>query len=76
MDTTTRRVRALVLKRWEHVAGEPETLTIHAGKERIVVEGLQKVREGALTQPKTAAQIAEAAAAQAAQQAEAKHGKE
>ena len=44
--------------------------------ERIVVEGLQKVREGALVQPKTAAQMAEAAAAQAAQQAEAKSAKE
>ena len=32
-------VRAPVLKRWEHVAGEPETLTIQAGKELIVVEG-------------------------------------
>jgi RND family efflux transporter MFP subunit len=39
--------------------------------ERIVVEGLQKVREGAEVQPKTAAQLAEAAAAQAVQQAEA-----
>src|SRR5262245_3239780 len=38
--------------------------------ERIVVEGLQKVREGAEVQPKTAAQMAEAAA-QAAKQAEA-----
>ncbi|HUI61554.1 MAG TPA: efflux RND transporter periplasmic adaptor subunit, partial [Steroidobacteraceae bacterium] len=44
--------------------------------ERIVVEGLQKLREGALVQPRTAAQMAEAAAAQAAQPAEAKHGKE
>ena len=44
--------------------------------ERIVVEGLQKVREGAPVQPKTAAQMAEAAAAQAAQQAEAKPAKE
>jgi len=44
--------------------------------ERIVTEGLQKVREGALVRPMTAAQMAEAAAAQAAQQAEAKHGKE
>jgi membrane fusion protein, multidrug efflux system len=51
--------------------------------ERIVVEGLQKVREGAAVQPKTAAQMAEAAA-QAAKQAEAgpakpgatKHAKE
>jgi membrane fusion protein (multidrug efflux system) len=51
--------------------------------ERIVTEGLQKVREGAPVQPKTAAQMAEAAA-QAAQHAEAsrpkegatKHGKE
>jgi membrane fusion protein, multidrug efflux system len=47
--------------------------------ERIVVEGLQKVREGAPVRPMTAAQMAEAAAAQAAQPAqggEAKHGKE
>ncbi len=27
------------LRRWEHVAGEPETLSINAGKELIVVEG-------------------------------------
>jgi multidrug efflux pump subunit AcrA (membrane-fusion protein) len=38
--------------------------------DRIVVEGLQKVREGAEVQPKTAAQMTEAAA-QAAKQAEA-----
>jgi membrane fusion protein (multidrug efflux system) len=44
--------------------------------ERIVVEGLQKVREGALVQPKTATQMAEAAAEQTAQQAEAKPAKE
>ena len=44
--------------------------------ERIVVEGLQKVREGAPVQPMTAAQMAEAAAAQAAKQAEAKPAKE
>jgi membrane fusion protein, multidrug efflux system len=53
--------------------------------ERIVVEGLQKVREDALVQPKTAAEMSQAAAAQAAQQAaeansakerETKHGKE
>jgi membrane fusion protein (multidrug efflux system) len=49
--------------------------------ERIVVEGLQKVREGAVVQPMTAAQMAEAAAqaakeAEAAKQTEAaKHGK-
>ncbi len=43
--------------------------------ERIVVEGLQKVREGVPVQPKTAAQMAEAAA-QAAQQAEASHAKQ
>jgi membrane fusion protein, multidrug efflux system len=48
---------------------------LNAG-ERIVVEGLQKVREGAPVQPRTAAQMAEAVAAQAAQPAEAKHGKE
>jgi membrane fusion protein, multidrug efflux system len=46
------------------------------GKERIVVEGLQKVRDGALVQPMSAAQMAEAATAQAAQQAEAKPAKE
>lgn len=28
------------LKRWEHVAGNPETLSILAGKEVITVEGL------------------------------------
>ena len=57
--------------------------------ERIVTEGLQKVREGAPVQPKTAAQIAEAAAEAAkvpeagkhaegthAKQGETKHGKE
>ena len=27
------------LRRWEHVAGDPEVLTIQAGKEAIVVEG-------------------------------------
>ncbi len=27
------------LKRWEHAAGEPEMLTINAGKEQVVVEG-------------------------------------
>jgi membrane fusion protein (multidrug efflux system) len=43
--------------------------------ERIVTEGLQKVREGAPVQPKTAAQMAEAAA-QAAKQAEANHSKQ
>jgi RND family efflux transporter MFP subunit len=51
--------------------------------ERIITEGLQKVREGTPVQPKTAAQMAEAAA-EAAQHAEAqpakdgaaKHGKE
>jgi RND family efflux transporter MFP subunit len=44
--------------------------------ERIVVEGLQKVREGELVQPMTATQMADAAATQAAQQAEAKPAKE
>jgi RND family efflux transporter MFP subunit len=39
--------------------------------ERLVTEGLQKVREGALVRPMTAAQMAEAAA-QAAKEAEAK----
>ncbi len=42
--------------------------------ERIITEGLQKVREGADVQPKTAAQMAEAAA-QAAPQAGASHAK-
>jgi membrane fusion protein (multidrug efflux system) len=44
--------------------------------ERIVTEGMQKVREGVPVQPKTAAQMAEAAAVQAAQQAAAKPAKE
>jgi len=44
--------------------------------ERIVVEGLQKVREGALVQPRTAAQMAQAAAAQAAQSPEPKTARE
>jgi membrane fusion protein (multidrug efflux system) len=44
--------------------------------ERIVIEGLQKVREGAPVQPMTAAQMAEAAAAQAAKPAEARPAKE
>ena len=43
--------------------------------ERIITEGLQKVREGAPVQPKTAAQMAEAAA-EAAKHAEASHAKE
>ena len=43
--------------------------------ERIVVEGLQKVREGTPVQPNTAAQMAEAAA-EAAKHAEASHAKE
>jgi len=42
--------------------------------ERIITEGLQKVREGADVQPKTAAQLAEAAAAQSAVAPQ--HGKE
>lgn len=42
--------------------------------ERIITEGLQKVREGADVQPKTAAQMAEAAAAQPAVAPQ--HGKE
>ena len=37
--------------------------------ERIVIEGLQKVREGVIVHPVTAAQLAQAAAAQAAQPA-------
>jgi hypothetical protein len=40
------------------------------------VEGLQKVREGEPVQPKTAAQMAEAAAAQAAEHAATKPAKE
>jgi membrane fusion protein, multidrug efflux system len=44
--------------------------------ERIVVEGLQKVREGSTVQPMTAAQMAQATAAQAAEHAEAKPAKE
>ena len=43
--------------------------------ERIVVEGLQKVREGAPVQPKTAAQMTEAAA-QTSQPTEASHAKQ
>jgi membrane fusion protein (multidrug efflux system) len=43
--------------------------------ERIITEGLQKVREGAPVQPKTAAQMAQAAA-EAAQHAEASHAQE
>ena len=27
------------LKRWEHIAGEPEVLCINAGKEQVVIEG-------------------------------------
>ena len=27
------------LKKWEHIAGEPEVLSITAGKERVVIEG-------------------------------------
>jgi membrane fusion protein, multidrug efflux system len=50
--------------------------------ERVVTEGLQKVREGAVVQPMTAAQMAAAAeaakqaAAQPAKEGQAKHGKE
>ena len=44
--------------------------------ERIITEGLQKVREGTLVQPKTAAQMAESVAARSAQQAEAKPAKQ
>jgi membrane fusion protein (multidrug efflux system) len=43
--------------------------------DRVVVEGLQKVREGAVVQPMTVAQI-QAAAAQSAPQSEAKPAKE
>ena len=45
--------------------------------ERIVIEGLQKVREGAPVQPMTAAQMAEAAAGRRRPAGRsAKHGKE
>jgi membrane fusion protein (multidrug efflux system) len=44
--------------------------------ERIVTEGLQKVREGAPVQPKTGAEMAQTAAAQAPAQAEPKTTKE
>jgi len=43
--------------------------------ERIITEGLQKVREGAVVQPRTAAQMAETAA-ETAKHAEASHGKQ
>lgn len=43
--------------------------------EHLVVEGVQKVREGAVVRPMTAEQMAQAAA-QAAQQAEASHAKQ
>src|SRR5262249_6838972 len=46
------------------------------GGEQIVVEGLQKVRGGAVVQPMTAAQMAQAAAAQGAKPSEAKPDKE
>ena len=29
------------LRKWEHGVGEPELLTIHAGKEQIVIEGVE-----------------------------------
>lgn len=29
------------LKRWEHIAGEPEILSIIAGKEQVVIEGAE-----------------------------------
>src|SRR5262249_42135951 len=44
--------------------------------DRIVVEGLQKVREGAVVQPMTAAQLAQGAAAQAPKHDESKPTKE
>jgi membrane fusion protein (multidrug efflux system) len=52
----------------------PEVIVLRGleAGERIVVEGLQKLREGAPVQPKTAAEIT-ATAAQAAQSAEASH---
>jgi hypothetical protein len=43
--------------------------------DRVVVEGLQKVREGAVVQPMTVAQL-QATAAESAKQAEAKPAKE
>ena len=62
--------------RWGETIGE-NLLILEGLKpgERIVVEGLQKVREGAPVQPMTAAQMAEAAA-EAAKHAEASHAKE
>jgi membrane fusion protein (multidrug efflux system) len=56
-----------------------ENLLIREGLkpgERIVVEGLQKVREGAAVQPMTAAQMAQAAAPQAAEHTATKPAKE
>jgi membrane fusion protein (multidrug efflux system) len=56
-----------------------ENLLIREGLkagERIVVEGLQKVREGAVVQPMTAAQLAQAASAQATENAATKPAKE
>jgi len=56
-----------------------ENLLIREGLkpgERIVVEGLQKVREGAAVQPMTATQMAQAATAQTTEHTEAKPAKE
>jgi len=56
-----------------------ESLLIQEGLkpgERIVVEGLQKVREGVAVQPMTAAQMAEAAAAQGSDHAATKPAKQ
>jgi membrane fusion protein (multidrug efflux system) len=72
------------VKLGETLGGNVVVLEGVAVGERVVTEGLQKVREGAPVQPKTAAEMAEAAAAQAAKQEEAKlaqsgnskHGKE
>jgi membrane fusion protein (multidrug efflux system) len=44
--------------------------------EKIVLEGLQKVREGGVVQPKTAQEMAQAMAAAHAQQPTGPHGKE
>ena len=60
MTSTTTRLEATLAPCGRQTTGE-----------RIVTEGLQKVREGAVVQPMTAAQMAEAAAQ--AKQAEPKH---
>ena len=72
------------VKLGETIGGNVVVLEGLKAGERIVVEGLQKLRKDTPVQPMTAAQMAEAAAAKAAPQAEtspvkegeAKHGKE